>query len=182
MKHLSPRYVLLSVSIFLLATVSIAVGQDGPPLDGPPPQRPISGEGRPNLLRELGLSPDQIQQIRKMNQSRKPLMEEAAKRLRDANRALDMAIYSDAVNEEEFVARLRDFQLAQAEMAKLRFQNELGVRKILTPEQLIRFRSLRDSFARARENFQDRQMPPPAERPLQKMRQQRQQRKPDFEL
>lgn len=109
MKHLSPRYVLLSVSIFLLSTVSIAFGQDGPPPDGPPPQRPISGEDRPNLLRELGLSPDQIQQIRRMNQSRKPLMEEAAKRLRDANRALDMAIYSDAVNEEEFVARLRDF-------------------------------------------------------------------------
>lgn len=182
MKHLSPRYVLLSVSIFLLSTVSIAFGQDGPPPDGPPPQRPISGEDRPNLLRELGLSPDQIQQIRKMNQSRKPIMEEAAKRLRDANHALDMAIYNDTLNEEDFAARLRDFQLAQADVAKLRFQNELGVRKILTPDQLIRFRSLRDRFARARENFQDRQMPPPAERPLQKMRQQRRQRKPNFEL
>ena len=50
-------------------------------------------------------------------------------------------------DEATFQASLKELQLAQAEAAKLRFLNELGVRKILTPDQLARFRELRRKFA-----------------------------------
>jgi hypothetical protein len=53
---------------------------------------------------------------------------------------------------------LKELQLAQAEAAKLRYLNELGLRKILTPEQLARFRELRQRFAPPPN---DRQGPPP---------------------
>jgi len=162
-----------SLKLFLLLfTASLALstgayGQDGPPPDdGPHDDRPDAR--RPNLLAELGLSREQVQQIRRMNQERRPAMMQAQRRMREANRDLDMAIYRDSVNDEEFQARLKEFQAAQSELARLRFESELSVRKILTPEQLVRFRDLRRRFAEAREgNMQDRRMrrdgqgPPP---------------------
>jgi Spy/CpxP family protein refolding chaperone len=133
----------------LIALSSFAYGQDGPPPDGPEGDRPE--RGRPNLLAELGLSRDQIQQIRRINQERRPEMMRAQRRLREANRALDMAIYADSPSDAEFQTRLAEFRTAQSEIARLRFESELAVRKILTPDQLIRFRELRRKFAEARQ-------------------------------
>lgn len=124
--------------------------QDGPPPgDGPRDER---GEDRPNLLAELGLSPEQIQQIRHMNQERRPTMNQAQRRMHEANRALDMAIYRDTVSDEEFQTRLKEVQAAQSDLVRLRFENELSVRRILTAEQLVRFRDIRRRFEEQREN------------------------------
>jgi len=71
-----------SLKLFLLLfTASLALstgayGQDGPPPDdGPHDDRPDAR--RPNLLAELGLSREQVQQIRRMNQERRPAMMQA---------------------------------------------------------------------------------------------------------
>lgn len=138
--------------LLITAAFGAASAQDGPPPDGRKPGVDGAPEpGRLNLLRELGLSREQMQQIRRMNQERRPQMEEATRRLREANRGLDQAIYADAVNDADFQARLKEFQLAQGEVARLRFISELNVRMILTPEQLIRFRELRERFASMRQ-------------------------------
>ena len=113
---------------------------------------------RPNLLGELGLSPVQIDQIKQINQNRKPQIEEAQRRLREANRALDAAIYADTANASEVNSRLSDFQAAQAEVARIRFTSELSIRNVLTPEQLGRFRELRQRFASRRQNAQERRV------------------------
>ena len=139
----------LIILIALAATASVIRAQDGPPPgDGP---RDDHGDGRPNLLAELGLSPEQVQQIRRMNQERRPAMMQAQRRMREANRALDMAIYRDTVKDEEFQTCLKEVQAAQSDLARLRFENELSVRKILTPEQLVRFRDIRRRFEEQRE-------------------------------
>ena len=171
MRYLSPKLsILMLAAVFLFAGPTMAqteTAQD----DGPPAQRRM-GDGRPNLLRELGLSQEQIQEIRRMNQARRPLMEEATRRLRAANRALDMTIYADTLNQDDVDARLKEFQSAQAEVAKLRFQGELELRKVLTPEQLGKFRALREQFGRRREMRQNRRRgAPPAQRPLNRIRQ-----------
>ena len=142
-----------------LVFVSSVAAQDGKPVDGQPVemQRPNQPQDiRTNVLRQLGLSQEQVQQIRRMNMERKPLMEAAQKRFREANRALDEAIYADQINDTDVQARLKEVQLAQADVAKIRFMNEVAVRRILTPEQLIRFRELRQRFEQARENFENR--------------------------
>ncbi len=146
---LSPKLVLL----FFLITAGFAVSmaQVSPPPDDGRPLLDASPNGkatRPNLLRILGLSPEQMRQIRRMNQARKPLVEAATQRLRAAGRALDEAIYADNVDDAVVQDRLKEFQLAQAQVAKLRFTSELEVRKILTPDQLARFRDLRNSLNR----------------------------------
>ena len=138
-----------------LAVSTPAYAQDGPPPDDAAHDERADGR-RPNLLAELGLSREQIQQIRRINQERRPAMMEAQRRMHDANRNLDMAIYKDTVSEEEFQARLKEVQAVQAELVRLRFETELAVRKVLTPEQLVRFRELRQRFEQMRENIQDK--------------------------
>ena len=151
----------------LLITSAPAQGQHGPPPGSPEHEDRPDGR-RPNLLAELGLSPDQIQQIRRANQERRPAMMEAQRRMCEANRNLDIAIYGETISEADFQTRLKEFQAARAELDRLRFEGELFVRKVLTPEQLIRFREIRRRFAEARQNdMQDRrqlrrgQGPPP---------------------
>ena len=163
-KFLSPL-----ILVFVLGSLSLA--QDNP-------QNPPPNDERPNILAQLGLSPDQIQRFRRQNAEHRPLMKEAQERLREANRDLDMAIYADSVSNEAFESRLRAFQQAQGEVTRLRFQNELAIRNILTPDQLTRFREIRRRFAVAidlmrpkarrqmqdrpqRQNQNDRQKPPP---------------------
>lgn len=150
------------------------LAQDGPPPDEASQFQPQ----RPNLLEHLGLSQDQIRQIRAMNRDRKPLMDAAQRRLRETNRTLDMAIYGDALDESAVHARLKEFQHAQGEVARLRFQSEIELRKILTPDQLTRFRNLRARLARARQAQQQQGQPGTGDRPLQRIRQLPRQQQP----
>jgi periplasmic protein CpxP/Spy len=147
MKHLK-----LALLIFAAMTAGSITGyaQDGPP-HGEGPRDERAGNRRPDLFAELGLSREQHQQLRRMNQERRPQMMEAQRRLREANQNLDIAIYADTLSEGDFQTRLAEFRTAQSTVSRLRFENELAVRKILTPEQLVKFRELRRRFAEERE-------------------------------
>ncbi len=167
MKIPSPKTIL-----FLAVVCSATFGVSAQ--DGPPPEEASQVEGqpaRPNLLQNLGLRQDQIRQIRMMNRNRKPLMDAAQQRLREANRALDVSIYGDSLDETAVQMRLQEFQQAQAEVARIRFQSELELRKLLTLDQLERFRMLRARVAETRRNAQERRQSPAGERPLQRIRQ-----------
>ena len=163
------------VAAFIFVTAAAA--QDNTPVEQHLQDRQRPADNRPqdirgNALRQLGLSKEQIQQIRRINAQRKPLIEEAQKRLREANRALDETIYADQVSETDVQARLKEVQIAQAEVAKIRFMNEFAIRRILTPDQLVRFRELRQRFEQMRQNIENRrpanrQMPDDNIRPAQ---------------
>ena len=153
------KTVLLIVSVFTVA--GVISGQDNKPIENQTSdvQRPADNkpkDDRAEMFRQLGLSKEQFQQIRRLNAERKPLMDGAQKRLREANRSLDEAIYADNLSDTDFQARLKEFQMAQAEVARIRSTNELAVRRILTPDQLTRFRELRQRFEQAvRQNIQN---------------------------
>ena len=143
-------------SIFFLAATSFA--QDAKVPGTPETQHTDMNrprDMRADFLHRLGLSAEQIEQIRQINVARKPLMDEAQKRLREANRSLDAAIYADQVNDADVDARLKLVQAAQAEVGEIRFRNELAIRRVLTPEQLTRFREMRQRFEQERKNFQN---------------------------
>lgn len=169
---------IIAAAIAAFATASDAQDQRPPglpPTDarfGPPPGR--DAEPRPNLLAELGLTRDQVQAMRRLNQERKPVEQAARKRFQEANRALNQAIYSDVVDDASYRSALAEFQAAQAEIAKIKFSNELAVRRLLTPAQLAKFRELRRRFAEARENpGSPADGPPPRQRMLENLRQRR---------
>ena len=166
----SPHLCICTCLVTMLFFLVTANAQDQ--LQPTVPKQPLvagqPNQERPNLLGELGLSTDQIQQLRRMNADRKPLIDAANKRLREANRSLDQAIYGDAVDPAEFQIRLKEFQDAQAEVARIRFESELNVRRILTPDQLVRFREARRRFAEARKELKQADRP---FRPRQQMRQ-----------
>jgi Spy/CpxP family protein refolding chaperone len=100
----------------------------------------------PGVLRQLGLTPAQLQQIRDINIKRRPVMQSAQDRVRDAGRRLDEAIYADVANDAEVQTRLKEFHTAQAEVSRIRFMNEFAIRKVLNAEQLAKFRDLRKQF------------------------------------
>jgi len=140
---ISPKIISVLTAVIFAAGIVFAQ-------DAPPPNQPFDeprNRNRRDVLAELGLSQEQKQQFRRNNQAHRPLMNAAQQRMREANRELDVAIYADVVSEETIRAKLRAFQEAQAEVNKLRFMNELAIRKILTAEQLMRFREMRRLFA-----------------------------------
>jgi Spy/CpxP family protein refolding chaperone len=139
--------------LFILATVIGAFAQETKPAEQPDgTAQPVQQqEDRNAFLKEIGLTPDQIRQIRRLNMDRKATMQAAQQRMREANRLLDEAIYSDQLNESDVQLRMKDAQAAQAEVFRLRSTNELAIRRILTSEQLVRFREMRQQFEASRE-------------------------------
>src|SRR5215210_7937730 len=84
---------------------------------------------RPQLLRELGLRPEQLRQIKMINGENREKMREANFRLRDARMNLDAVIYSDKTDDALVETVLREFQNAQAQVIKIRTMTELAIRK-----------------------------------------------------
>lgn len=146
------KTITLTAALCLGANV---LAQDVKTDEQPQPNAQPAVDNKITLLRHLGLSPEQIQQIRRMNAERKPLMDAAQQRLREATKQLDDAIYADNVDEAEFQQRLRNVQLAQAEVSRIRYSNEFALRRVLTPEQLGKFRNLIRRFEAAQHNIQN---------------------------
>ncbi len=140
------------LSIFLMILVTnLILAQEKSPLDQKKDQpNPVQSIFRLNALKELELTPDQIEKIRNINRINRPLMRAAQQRLQRANRALDEAIYSDSFDENLVEQRVKEVQAAQAEFLRLRIKTEVELRKILTLEQLQKFRQLRQDRLRNR--------------------------------
>ena len=124
---------------------------------------------RPNLLRELGLTQEQMSQIREINQSNRQNIKAAQEKVADTRMKLDQAIYAEKVDEATVQIRLREFQDAQAEVAKIRANTEFSIRKVLTPDQLLRFRELRQRFEQFRRDRRQNDQTFEQEKPIAKL-------------
>lgn len=114
------------------------------------------------LLERLGLSPEQRAQIRVIRQETETEGRPLMRRLRQARRALDEAIYSEAADEATVEARVRELASAQEAVARLRAFTELKVRRVLTPQQLSIVRDLRrQALQRQLRRRRGDRMPPP---------------------
>lgn len=153
MKKVLSKILVCSIGMLVLAFVAnaqVTPVNSGAPIDTPTPIADGSKDGRQGLLQQIGLTRDQFRQLRMLNQRHRPIMMAAQKRLREATVALDQAIYADTLVDGEFETKLKEQQLAQAEVIRVRSMGELAIRKILTPEQLAKFRELREQFEAAR--------------------------------
>jgi Spy/CpxP family protein refolding chaperone len=163
----------LILVIFLTALAfSTARAQEPAQTDNQTPNQTV----RPfKILEELGLTRDQIQQIRRINQARKPIMQEAQRRWQMARRNLDLAIYADETTDDQM-------KVSQSELLKERTLTEYLIRKVLTPEQLVKFRQLREQLIQRMNALKNRNNPdnPNTEpqKPLNRFQQRRNQNRP----
>jgi Spy/CpxP family protein refolding chaperone len=124
-----------------------------------------TGEQNANLADQLKLTPEQVGKIARIREETKEERRLVNQRVRQAQRALEEAIYSDSANETLIEERSRELSTAQAEALRMRSRMELNVRRVLTPEQLTTLRMIRE---RARARQQERRLlnPNRVQRPL----------------
>jgi Spy/CpxP family protein refolding chaperone len=151
--------VIFGLTLLLLPLRAAAQAQEqGEPQ--PTPQRPARAL---NLMQRLNLSREQRQRLREIRMQSEVELRAHTRRVRLARRALDEAIYADAVDEALIEQRARELSAAQSALVRLRAATELKVRRVLTDEQLRLFRDLRRQ-AQRRQQLQrrlDRAAPPP---------------------
>lgn len=140
------------VFLFVLAPCAAAQEPETPTTPQAPGVQPEAHGRGGNLMRRLNLTPEQRQRLREIRSQSEPEARELARRVRQARRALDEAIYGGASDEALVEQRARELSEAQSALLRLRALTELKVRQVLTPEQLQTFRELRRR-AQRRQNF-----------------------------
>lgn len=109
------------------------------------------GDRFQGLKERLNLSFDQIQQIKAIREQNREQWRVARQRLRQAQRALDEAIYSDNADEALIETHTREAAEAQTALLRMRALTELKIRRVLTQEQLNTLRTLRQQRIAERE-------------------------------
>jgi len=115
--------------------------QTGTPPDQAPAQNPQGNQFAD--LRPLNLTDDQIQRIRAINFELKDERQAAGMKLRQAQRALAEAVESPTPNESLIEQRSREVAEAQASTIRLRSLTEARILQVLTPEQRVKLREMR---------------------------------------
>jgi Spy/CpxP family protein refolding chaperone len=136
----------LTLFLFLLSASASQVLAQTP--DEAAPAGDTQGNQDANWITALGLTPDQVARIRTIRQQNRLEWQSARQRLNQAQRALDEAIYSDDASEALVEQRTREVAEAQAAEVRLRARTELGIRRVLTPQQLGTFRMIRQERIR----------------------------------
>jgi protein CpxP len=111
------------------------------------PHGPAGGEhrGRDGFpgLRQLGLSDDQRQEVRRIMELHKAERQAIFQRLREARRAQSDAIVAVPVDEAAVRARSAELAKVETDAAVLRARVHAEVYNVLTPEQQERAKALR---------------------------------------
>src|SRR2546428_1913718 len=97
----------------------------------------------PALIDQLNLTPEQIQKWRAVNLGLRSEQQAATQRLRQARRALADAVESGSPNEEVIKQRAHEVSDAQAAIIQLQALREARMLQILTPEQRVKLREIR---------------------------------------
>lgn len=160
----------LPVLVLLLVGVCIQVRSQTPTTQNPVEPATSQNQAQAQInqvpdLAPLNLSADQIQKIRAINAELKDQRQEANQRLRRAQRALAEAIESPAPNETLIDQRSREVAEAQATTIRLRSLTEARILQVMTPDQRIRLREMRQRNQALRR--QNQQLPDNGLRPRQ---------------
>jgi Spy/CpxP family protein refolding chaperone len=173
MKVITNKFTGLTVCfVFALLVLLFSFVPASAQTDTPQPQFPCGGDkpfARRTLDEVLCLEDEQRRKIRMINQEMKEQLDVARRRLLFAQRALDEAVYgNNDTNEATIEQRARDLGNAQAEFSRVRSLIDFRIRRVLTQEQVNRFRIWREWRIRQKNNNMKRQMQDrPINRPIQ---------------
>jgi Spy/CpxP family protein refolding chaperone len=105
-------------------------------------------------LAQLNLTPEQIQRWRAINAELKDQQQAANLRLRQARRALAEAIEAPTTNEELIKQRSKEVSEAQAATNELQALRQARIHQMLTPEQRIKLKEIRQQNQANKSNNQ----------------------------
>jgi len=109
------------------------------------PQTPATQTTQaPNLQTALGLSPEQIQKWRAIGLEFRDQEFAVTQKVRQAKRALTDAMESPNPNEEVIKQRAKELADAQSAMTQLQALRQARVLQMLTPEQRVKLREIRE--------------------------------------
>src|ERR1041385_3060360 len=131
--------------IFILAGTLVSVqGQTTTPQPQTQDATQTQTTQAPNLQTELGLTPDQIQKWRALNQELRPQEVAGNMKVREAKRALAEAIEAPSPNEDQIKQRAKELADAQSAMTQLQALRQARVLQILTPEQRVKLKEIKE--------------------------------------
>jgi Spy/CpxP family protein refolding chaperone len=131
--------------IFILAGTLVSVqGQTTTPQPQTQDATQTQTTQAPNLQTELGLTPDQIQKWRALNQELRPQEVAGNLKVREAKRALAEAIEAPSPNEDQIKQRAKELADAQSAMTQLQALRQARVLQILTPEQRVKLKEIKE--------------------------------------
>jgi Spy/CpxP family protein refolding chaperone len=151
--------------ILLLAIIAVQVRAQTPTPQNPvepaqtQTQTQANRAGQLPDFAELNLSADQIQKIRAINAEVKDQRQAAGIKLRQAQRALAEAVESPTPNEALIEQRSHELADAQANTIRLRSLTEARILQVMTPEQRIRVREIRQRNQALRREANQQQLP-----------------------
>ena len=94
-----------------------------------------------NLAKELNLSPDQIQRLQKLRTSAQSQTKERRQTLQKSKQELTQLINGNA-SSDQIRQKRQQVQSLQREIADANFEQTLGIREILTPEQRVKLQEI----------------------------------------
>ena len=146
----------LAVLLLLAAAFAQANAQTPPPQQSQtdPAQMKANQNNQAPDLAQLNLTPEQIQKWRAINAELRDRQQAANLRLRQARRALAEAIESPASNEELIKQRAKEASEAQAATNELQALRQARIVQMLTPEQRVKLREIRQQNLANRPNNQ----------------------------
>ena len=137
---------LLSTLLSIATTIAPARSNGLVAQNSPAPNRnfqvPPGGVG--SLVKELNLSPDQIQRLQQLrigNQGKNKQRRERRQALKIAKQELAQLLQGNA-SPDQIRQKRQQVQSIQREVADINFENTLAIREILTPEQRVKLQQL----------------------------------------
>lgn len=105
------------------------------------PARPNRRPGKGNFLRELNLTPQQMQKMQAVREQYKGQIRQQNQALRQAQQTLQNLMAGTA-SKEQVRSQYRQVAALRQQLAELNFNSILEIREVLTPEQRRKFADL----------------------------------------
>lgn len=135
-------YLVLAALLPLVAMLKPAQAQNPPPQNQTDQNQSQQAQAD-QMLGPLNLTPDQIQKIRTIYADLRDQRQAANLRFRQAQRALAEAVESSNPDESLIEQRSRELADAQAANIRVRSLTEARILQVLTPEQRLKLREIR---------------------------------------
>jgi Spy/CpxP family protein refolding chaperone len=151
-KKIKPPFIWLAALLVLAAFVSVRAQTALPNQNGqqtPPNNAAAQAPQVQNLPDQLGFTPQQQQQWRQINREFRVQEIDTAAKVREARLTLNAAMESPNPNEEVIKQRAKELADAQSAVTQLRALRQARVLQMLTPEQRVKLKEIREHAAQA---------------------------------